>query len=91
MHQRKSELSDETRMHLSRMRLLWGGGVTAQGVCLGWDVCLRGGGVSARGVSGSPLPCGLWTEFLTHACENITFLQLRLRTVKTVTVNTESG
>ena len=23
----------------------------------------------------------LWTEFLTHACENITFLQLRLRTV----------
>ena len=24
----------------------------------------------------------LWTEFLTHACENITFPQLRLRTVK---------
>ena len=25
-----------------------------------------------------------WTEFLTHACENITFPQLRLRTVITV-------
>ena len=24
----------------------------------------------------------LWTEFLTHVCENITFLQLRLWTVK---------
>ena len=24
----------------------------------------------------------LWTEFLTHACENITFPQLRYRTVK---------
>ena len=24
----------------------------------------------------------LWTEFLAHACENITFPQLRLRTVK---------
>ena len=23
----------------------------------------------------------LWTEFLTHACENITFPQVRLRTV----------
>ena len=26
--------------------------------------------------------CPLWTDFLTHACENITFLQLHLRTVK---------
>ena len=25
----------------------------------------------------------LWTEFLTHACENITFQQLGLRTVMT--------
>ena len=24
----------------------------------------------------------VWTEFLTHACQNITFPQLRLRTVK---------
>ena len=24
---------------------------------------------------------GVWTEFLTHACENITFPQLLLRTV----------
>ena len=28
----------------------------------------------------SSLP--LWTEFLTHSCKNITFPQLRLRTVK---------
>ena len=50
----------------------------------------RGGGVSARGVSaggGGCLPqcmlghTPLWTEFLTHTCENITFPQLRLRTV----------
>ena len=41
-------------------------------------VCLGGGGVSACGVYTSPR-----TEFLTHACENITFPQLRLRTVIT--------
>ena len=29
----------------------------------------------------------LWTEFLTRACENITFLQLLLRTVKLVNKN----
>ena len=50
---------------------IFGGG---WGVCLGWGVCpgmcLPGGCVSA-----------LWTEFLTHACENITFPQLLLRTV----------
>ena len=40
--------------------------------------CLpRESGVSARGMYTSPL----WTEFLSHGCENITFLQLRLRTV----------
>ena len=35
----------------------------------------------------TPLPCmppPLWTEFLTHACENITFPQLLLRTIKSV-------
>ena len=39
-------------------------------------------GISAQGVSAwgcTPLPLG--TEFLTHACENITFPQLLLRTV----------
>ena len=53
------------------------------GVCLP-RVCLPGGGhaqggvclgaVSAQvhpGIHTTPLP--LWTEFLTHACENITF------------------
>ena len=38
-------------------------------------VCLQGGG-------GGSVHHPLWTEFLTHACENITFPQLLLRTVK---------
>ena len=52
------------------------GCLPARGVCLpeGGGVCL----VFPRGVSGRHPP---WTEFLTHACENITFLQLRLQTV----------
>ena len=37
------------------------------------------GGVSAPVHTGIQLH--LWTEFLTHACENITFPQLLLRTV----------
>ena len=32
-------------------------------------------------------PPPLWTEFLTHACENITFPQLLLRAVKMLVVN----
>ena len=50
------------------------------GVCPG-AVCLEGVCLSAGGVYTSPT---LWTEFLTHACENITFPQLLLRTVKRV-------
>ena len=60
-------------------RLLRGclpGGCLSRGVCRG-GVCL--------GVYTSPL----WTEFLTHACENIAFPQLRLRTVTIVTVYTQ--
>ena len=58
-------------MHSSRMRTV---------DCSG----RRGGaaaGVSAQmgGVCPGRPP---WTEFLTHACENITFPQLLLRTVK---------
>ena len=45
-------------------------GLSARG-----GICL--GGVTARGVY-TFLP---WTEFLTHACENITFPQLLLQTV----------
>ena len=68
------------------------GGVFARGdlprwgcVCLG-EVCLPGGGGVCPGwcasehAMGQTLP--LWAEFLTHACENITFLQLLLWTVK---------
>ena len=92
-----SVFSDKTRMHFSRMgtvrcsSCLLGGGVCPVGVCLGG--CLSRG-VSARGclptlsegVSAQGGECladnPLWTEFLTHACENITFPQLRLWTVK---------
>ena len=44
--------------------------------------CLHSAGhVTWQGMLGyTPL---LWTEFLTHACENITFPQLLLRRVKT--------
>ena len=66
-------------MHSSRMRTvrrggrLWRGGV-CQGVC-------QGAGMSAQGVypNGADTPR---TDFLTHACENITFPQPLLRTVK---------
>ena len=52
-------------------------------------VCWMGGGVSVRGLSArwGVCPGGvcqtspLWLEFLPHSCENITFPQLRLRTV----------
>ena len=56
------------------------GGVSVQGVsawgCLPWGVCL---GMSAQGGAclGGCTPL-LWTEFLTQACENITFMQLLL-------------
>ena len=40
----------------------------------GWGYLPRGC-LSGRG--------GVWTEFFTHACENITFPQLLLRTLKT--------
>ena len=52
------------------------GGVPVAAVAISeGGVCILLGGVSLRGVS-------LWTEFLTHSCENITFPQLLLRTVK---------
>ena len=62
-----------------------GGGVSPRG-----GVCPRGclpRGVSAQEGVSAPVHAGihttpsspLWTEFLTHACENITFPQLRCR------------
>ena len=53
-------------------------GVSARGCLPGR--CLPGGGVSAKGRWGVYSP-RLWTEFLTHACVNITFPQLLLQTV----------
>ena len=56
------------------------GGVSAHG-----EGCLpRGGGVCLGGVcqrNAGIHPPSKWTEFLTHACENITFPQLLLRAV----------
>ena len=40
---------------------------------------------------GGCTPPPLWTEFLTHACENITFPQLLLRTVMNDTMNAKLG
>ena len=84
--------NNNTTMHSSRMRTVrcsshrpGGLVVSAQrggGVYLGR--CLPRGCLP-RGVYRGSLPRGctppVWTEFLTHAYENITFLQLRLRTV----------
>ena len=44
-------------------------------------VGFKEGGVSQHAL-GRGVPVERWAEFLTHACENITFPQLRLRTVK---------
>ena len=33
----------------------------------------------------------VWTEFLTHACENITFSRITLQTVKTNAVDIKFG
>ena len=71
---------------LPRWVSAWGG-VSAQGDLLLWTEFLSGGGcLTGGGSAWGCLPGGvhlplLWTEFLTHACENITFPQLRLRTV----------
>ena len=65
-------------MHSSRMRAVGVGvcqGVSARGVSAqGWCLPGVGGGVHLS----------LCTEFLTHACENITSPQLSLRTVMTL-------
>ena len=62
------------------------GGVGGRG-CLPGDGGVCPGGVFAQVHAGIHIT-PLWTEFLTHACENITFPQLRLRTVKIVLKNT---
>ena len=67
-------------MHSSRMRTVrssshvypsmhWAGGVSAQEGCLPRGVC-----IIACTEADTPPP--LWTEFLTHACENVTLPQL---------------
>ena len=90
-------------MYSSRMRTarsLPYGGVSAQRVCLPRG-CVCPGGVSSQSVSTRGyLPGGgqrnagiytsLWTEYLTHTCENVTFPQLLLWMVtKRMEVNGE--
>ena len=75
-------------MHFSRMRTVRCSG-RLPGACLPREVsacptaregvCLSKQGVSAQG----EVPLPPWTELLTRTCENITFSQLRLRTVVT--------
>ena len=71
----------------SRGGCAWSGGVSAPGGVPGLGGCLLWGvpgpgGVSAPGgcipacTEADTLP-PMWTEFLTHACENITLAQLR--------------
>ena len=77
-------------MHSSRMRtvrcssrlpgLSVQGGVCPGGVCPGWGVVCSGGCLPQCMLGHTSPP--LWTEFLTRACEDITFPKLRLRTVK---------
>ena len=83
-----SAAQDITSMHSSRMS-------TSAVVAVSW-----GGGGSARGgvypsmhrgrlpLSTSPPPQPLWTEFLTHACENITLPQAHLSCMYSSTCNT---
>ena len=76
------EKNVQTRTHSSRMRTVFSSsrllGVSA-GRCLP-------GGCLPREVCFIPVCTGagtlLWTEWLTDRCENITFPQLRLRTIK---------
>ena len=69
-------------MHSSRMRTARLLPVSPQhALRWGEGVCLCSGEVSASGPGGIPACNGadtpLWTEFLTHASENITLPQLR--------------
>ena len=67
---------------LTVSRSAGGGGCQPRGcVCLGGG-CVFPGGVYLGGVyRGCTHTPPLWTEFLTHACENITFSQLLLQAV----------
>ena len=60
-----------------------GAGVSAQGGVSGSGVYARGECLPRGGVVHLTPPV---TEFLTHTCENITFPQLRLRTVNMISV-----
>ena len=80
-------------MHSSRMRTArfsshicppWSAYRDVPGGCLPWE-CLPWGCLPRRVYTLCPLHAGIhpppWTDWMTHACENITFPQLLLRTV----------
>ena len=82
----------ETRMHSSRMRTVRSSSRLLGGVCQGGVSQHALGQTPPGGVPGGCLPRGciaactrtdtsLWTEWLTDRCKNITFPQLRFRTV----------
>ena len=56
------------------------GHVSPGGACIPGERACPGGQGACPG-SMYPTHAPLWTEFLTHACENITFPQLLLRAV----------
>ena len=71
-------------MHSSRMRTVHCNGHLGVGCLPGGCLprgCLPGECIPACNGADTPL-LQPWTEFLTHACENITFPQLLLQTVK---------
>ena len=84
----------KTRMHFSRMRTARFNGRLGEGCVSPWADTLRQTTPWAHPqpwadtpwqTPPAPLHVGIhpqWTEGMTHACENITFLQLLLRAVK---------
>ena len=63
------------------MRTVHCSGCLLGGVCLGVGGVCSTGGLSREVSAQEGIHLPLWREFLTHACENITFPQLLLRTV----------
>ena len=65
------------------------GGVPGQGGCLLWGVPGQGGGVWYPSMHWGKSP--LWTEFLTHATENITLTQTSFAGGKNINIYFKQG
>ena len=78
---------DKLSSEINKQECIPVGCVPSAAVAVGRGVCPGGGGVCPGGISQHALGSGvyssacwdtpppLWTEFLIHACENITFPQ----------------